>query len=137
MDEEALHSVKTSYGRCLVNGDVFQEFYELFLMSDPRIPPMFKNTDFSRQRELLRHSLNQALLFAEGSPVGKKDLALIRKSHSKKQLNVHPSLYPYWIESFLQTVEKMDYKLTLEVKENWRKALSIAVDFIKDGYADE
>ena len=134
MNEEALHSVKTSYGRCLVNGDVFQEFYELFLMCDPRIAPMFKNTDFSQQRELLRHSLNQALLFAEGSPVGKEDLAFIRKSHSKKELNVHPSLYPLWIDSFLKTVEKMDDKLTPEVKDNWRTALSIAVDFIKAGY---
>lgn len=136
MDKDAYHDVKISFGRCLVNGDLIQKFYERFLDSDPRLPFMFENTDFSEQRELLSHSINLAILFAGGSEVGKEGLAKVRKSHSRKELNIPPEMYPLWINSFLETVKEMDDKLDGKVLGEWTEVLNIAVNFIKGGYKE-
>ena len=134
MDNEAYHDVKISFGRCLVNGDLIQKFYEHFLDSDPRLPFMFENTNFSEQRELLSHSINLVILFAGGSENGKQGLSKVRKSHSKKELNIPPEMYPLWINSFLETVKEMDEKLDEKVLGEWEEVLNIAVDYIKSGY---
>lgn len=134
MDKEAFQEVKISFGRCLVNGDLIQEFYNRFLASDPRLPIMFKNTDFSEQKKLLSHSINLAILFAGGSKVGKAGLANVRKSHSKRVLNIPPALYPLWINSFLETVKEMDDRLDEKVLGEWKEVLNTAVDYIKGGY---
>ena len=136
MDKEAFQDVRISFGRCLMNGDLIQEFYESFLESDPRLPFMFENTDFSEQRELLSHSINLAILFAEGSETGKQGLSKVRKSHSRKELNIPPSMYHLWIDSFLKTVKKLDDQLDEKVLGEWREVLNIAVDYIKSGYDD-
>ena len=134
MDMEAYHDVKVSFGRCLVNGDLIQKFYERFLLSDPRLPFMFDKTDFSEQRDLLSHSVNLAILFAGGNEKGKEGLSKVRKSHSKKELNIPQEMYPLWINSFLETVKEMDTKLDEKVLSEWEEVLNIAVDYIKGGY---
>ena len=134
MDKEAFHDVKISFGRCLLNGDLIQKFYERFLLSDPRLPFMFDKTDFSEQRELLSHSINLAILFAGGSDTGKEGLLKVRKSHSKKELNIPPAMYSLWINSFLETVKEMDEQLDEKVLSEWKEVLNVAVDFIKSGY---
>lgn len=134
MDKEAFQDVKISFGRCLVNGDLIQKFYERFLLSDPRLPFMFDKTDFSQQRDLLGHSINLAILFAGGSESGKEGLSKVRKSHSKKELNIPPEIYPLWINSFLETVKEMDNQIDEKVLGEWQEVLNIAVDYIKGGY---
>ena len=136
MDKEAFHDVKVSFGRCLVNGDLIQKFYERFLSIDSKIQDMFKNTDFSEQRKLLSHSINLAILFAGGSEKGKEGLRKVRQSHSKKELNVPPEMYPLWINSFLETVKEMDDRLDEKTLNEWEDVLTIAVNYIRDGYGE-
>ena len=134
MDSEAYNEVKISFGRCMMNGDLINKFYERFLDSDPRLPFMFEKTDFSEQRELLSHSINLAILFAGGSEKGKEGLSKVRKSHSKKELNIPPEMYPLWINSFLQTVQELDDQLSEKVLSEWEEVLNFAVNYIKGGY---
>ena len=54
MAEETADAVKKSLGRCLMNGDVFGTFYDIFLEGDPRIPELFAYTDWEEQKRLLR-----------------------------------------------------------------------------------
>ena len=134
MNPQDLQDVKMSFGRCLTSGDLFQEFYDIFLASDPGLAPMFAHTDFERQKGLLRHGLNLALMFAGDNPIGKSGLAKIRKSHSKTELNISPAMYPLWTESFIKAIKKMDPQCDSALENKWRDALNKAVDYIKGGY---
>ena len=49
--------VRHSLARCERAGDFAEVFYGRFLASSPRIAPHFADTDFSRQRRVLRDSV--------------------------------------------------------------------------------
>ncbi|MCM8530369.1 MAG: hypothetical protein NE330_04345 [Lentisphaeraceae bacterium] len=136
MTKEEMQEIKISFGRCLTHGDLFQEFYNGFLKSDPCIAPMFANTDFDKQKGLLKQGLNLALMYADGNVIGQSGLRKIRKTHARNDMNIAPHLYPLWINSFLATVEKMDPQMTPQLLAKWRGALTVAVDYIKGGYLE-
>ena len=108
MTKEEMQEIKMSFGRCLTHGDLFQEFYNIFLKSDPCLAPMFANTDFAKQKALLKQGLNLALMYADGNIIGQSGLRKIRKSHAQNDLNIAPHLYPLWVNSFLSAIQKMD-----------------------------
>lgn len=137
MTKEDMKEVKTSFGRCVNAGDLFQVFYDIFLKSDPCLAPMFANTDFDKQKALLRQGVNLALMFADENVIGQQGLKKIRKSHSRQNLNISPYLYPLWINSFLKAVEQMDSEMTPELLRKWKTALTKAVEYIKSGYTEE
>ena len=47
---EGLEIVKQSYGRACLAPHFIDRFYDIFLGSHPSIKPMFKHTDFARQK---------------------------------------------------------------------------------------
>ncbi|MDH4121869.1 MAG: globin [Deltaproteobacteria bacterium] len=126
--------VNESFGRCLMKPDFFDRFYEVFLSSNPVIKGYFKNTDFTKQKQLLRQGLSAALLYARGSGSAKFLVDNITKTHSRHQLNITPGLYPYWIDSLIKVVEDCDPKFTPELEKEWRQTIAIVVDQIKGGY---
>lgn len=44
---------KDSFGRCISTPQFIDRFYEIFLASHPAVKPMFRNTNFVQQKELL------------------------------------------------------------------------------------
>ncbi len=46
--------VRTSFERCEATGDFADKFYAIFLNKSPKIPPLFAQTEFEKQRKLLR-----------------------------------------------------------------------------------
>lgn len=129
-----IDSVKSSYGRCLAKGDFLGRFYDIFLGSHPDIAPHFKNTDFTRQKELIRHGISCVIMYSSGQFTGQSCLTRIRKSHSKNELNIDPKYYGYWEASLLQTIKEFDRELTPETEEGWKEVITIATDYIKSGY---
>ena len=127
---------KQSFGRCLNHGDLIGRFYEILLQADPMIPRKFINTDMEKQKKLLVHSINLALMFAENDPVGKNGLLRLRESHNKKHLDIKPDLYPLWIDSFLQAVSEIDPEYNDEIKFSWYTALKKTTDYLAEGYQD-
>ena len=46
--------VRPSFDRCEATGDFADKFYALFLNKSREIPPLFAQTEFQKQRKLLR-----------------------------------------------------------------------------------
>ena len=126
--------VKESLVRCMITGDVIGRFYEIFLESHPDIKPKFANTDFDSQKRLLRQSVNLAIMFANGNPIGKKGIERIRSSHNRVGLNILPELYTYWKKSFIQVASEFDPEFSDELKKQWDFVLQKTIAYIIDGY---
>lgn len=131
---KAIVQVQQSYGRALRNPALFQWFYDLLMQSHPEIPTKFQQTDFPAQYERLQQSVPMALLFPQGNVVAQQVIERLRTSHNRYNLDIHPSLYAYWIDSLVQAIAESDPACTEGVEQDWREVLQISVDYIKDGY---
>ena len=129
-----MDSIKQSYGRCLLKGDLIGRFYEIFLESHPDVKPLFANTDFDIQKQALRQGINLMIMFTNESAVGKSGMKRIRDSHSRSGLNIPPNLYQYWKDSLLQALSEFDSKFSDNLRTEWDQNLQIAIDFIIEGY---
>jgi hemoglobin-like flavoprotein len=127
-------SVKDSFSRCCVNPKFLDRFYEIFLGSHPTIAPMFRNTDFARQKQLLRTGLTMVLMHATGNKVGTQGLDRIGQSHSRKGLNIDPALYPNWVESLIKAVKECDPQCDRKMEEDWRDVLKQGTALIASQY---
>lgn len=127
--------VRESFGRCLLEGDVFQYFYDRFLQSHMDIAKKFRTTDLNQQKRLLHDGINLAIMFAEGNSVGRYGIERIAESHKKSGLDISPHLYSYWLESFIDAVAAFDPEFRLDIEAEWREVLSKAIEFIKARYA--
>ncbi len=128
--------VMQSYGRCCMVPSFFDDFYQTFLASHPDLPPMFANTDFSKQKSLLKAGINFAIMFGQDqSAFAKNKLEQVGDIHSKERFNIKPSLYPFWVDSLIATIKKHDKKFSNEVENAWRQALQPAIDVLISKYA--
>lgn len=132
-----IQEIRTSLGRAITHGDLFERFYEIFLESNPRIKPMFANTNMSVQKGLLRQGVNLALMFAEGKAIGKSAMDRLRNSHSKSHISIDPSMYRYWLDSFMKAVAEFDPEFNADLDKLWRQALSKAIDHMAAGFYEE
>lgn len=123
-------AVKTSYGRCCVNPKFFDRFYEIFLKSNPAIALMFANTNFTKQKTLLRQGLSMMLMHLEGVNVGTIGMKRIGESHSPKHLNITADLYQFWIDSLTKAIAECDAEFNPSLDKEWRQTLQAGVQFI-------
>ncbi len=130
-------NVRTSMGRAITHGDLFGRFYDIFLESHTKIKPMFVNTDMEAQKGLLRQGVNLALMYAEGRAIGKSAMDRLRHSHSKGNISVDPSMYRYWLDSFMKALAEFDPEFDNGLDKEWRDALTKAIDHIAGGYLEE
>lgn len=131
----AAHStLKESFSRCCVSPAFLDRFYEIFLASHPAIAPMFRNTNFARQKQLLRTGLTMMVMHAEKNATGTQGLSRIADSHSSKHLNIEPSLYQYWTESLLKAIKECDSQCDAKLESDWRAALKTGVAHIAAQY---
>ncbi len=119
-----------SFGRCVSNPKFIDRFYEIFLVSHPAIAPMFKNTDFVQQKDLLRTGLSMMLMYEEGKDIAKMSLNRLGKSHGKAGMNIDRNLYPYWIDSLVDAVKECDRQFTPEIEQRWRVAMRRGIDYM-------
>lgn len=131
-----IEQVKKSFDRCSSNGDIIQEFYNIFLDSHPDIKPRFANTNFAQQKKLLLQGLDLTIMYASGEPVGRIGLNRIKKSHRKAALDILPELYPNWKNSFLQVISELDSEFNENLNQQWDLVLQKSIDFIISGYDD-
>ncbi|MFP4560497.1 MAG: globin [Thiohalorhabdus sp.] len=127
-------AVKRSLGRCLLNGDVFGTFYNIFLDSDPRVRELFANTEWEAQKALLRQGVNNVISFYEGSATAQAAMDRIRQTHSKAQMNIPPDLYDFWVDSMVEAVRRHDPELDAELEAAWKEVLTHGVDYVRAGY---
>ena len=132
MKPETLSRVEESLSRCNESEGFLGSFYENLLASSPVIPPMFENTDFERQHKLLQHGLGVLLIYAK-----RRNPALLERiadRHSRNEIDVEPSLYPFFVESLLKAVERHDPEYGLEIADAWREVVAPGIEFLKSRY---
>ena len=129
---DAYADLHQSYGRCLRDRDFIGRFYEVFLASNPDVPPLFAHTDFNKQRMALRKGITMAIFHAGGSRVVDRGIDEMGAVHARDgRCPVPAALYGDWIASLLQVVEATDPEATQELMARWREAMGVVVETFK------
>lgn len=124
MATDSYDDLQQSYGRCLRQPNFIQNFYDRFLASDPRIPALFANTDFGRQRLALRRGISMAILFAGGNHIVDRPMGQMADVHARSgRAPVPPDLYPFWVDCLLQTIHADDPQIDTRLIARWREAM--------------
>lgn len=130
---EVVEVAEASYRRCQSEA-FFRAFYVRLLASDPRIPPMFAKTDFTKQTRLLQHGIGLLFVFAKrGNPMLLERMAA---RHSRAEVPVPAELYPFWVDSLVATVREFDARCSPAVEQAWRLAVSPGIAYMISRYED-
>jgi hemoglobin-like flavoprotein len=127
--------VAQSYGRCCNSEGFFDDFYDAFLKSSPKIAPMFAKTDMAKQKQLLRSGISMLLMYSKGGNIiSEKTMERLGASHSRNGYNVTPDLYPFWVKSLLETIKKHDKKFSPELEAAWKQELNKGISYLCSKY---
>ncbi|MCC7429723.1 globin [bacterium] len=134
MTSREVELLNDSFERCKGNPGFLDSFYKLFLASSGEAAEKFKNTDFLKQKRMLKASLFMMFLAASEVKEGYEQLEKIAESHSKRHLDIKPELYKVWLECLIQTVKVFDLDFNAEIEQIWRKAMEKGIDFMIANY---
>jgi hemoglobin-like flavoprotein len=121
-----------SYGRACNNPSFFEDFYSNFMGKSPDIRAMFVNTNMEAQRGLLRGGVLWLIMHARGMSDTK--IRALGESHSKKNMNINPMFYGFWLDALLETVQRYDPDFTSELELCWRATLRPGIEMIQNMY---
>ena len=125
---DELSNNKYSLMRALLeNHNFFHEFYDTFFASSPVIPEMFADTDFRKQRELLRQGIELMIWFAEGDEMAREKLLKIAVIH--KRFRLTREMYDLWRNSLMKILAKNDPEFNPVLEQAWNTVLSRGIDF--------
>ena len=129
-----LKVLNDSLERCSARGDFIDHFYDLFLQSSEEVAAKFAQTDFRKQKRMLKASFYLILLANEGKPEGCSHLHRIAQLHSRTGVDVRPELYELWLDCLMQTVRAYDPQWTEEIEQVWRRMLRPGITRMQAGY---
>ena len=130
----AIEVARASYERCCAAPEFFESFYRHFFKACPEAEARFANTDFERQHRLLRHAIGLLLIFPKQPESEPTLLTRLAERHSRRDLDVPPSLYAFFVDSLIATVERYDSEFTPAVEDAWRTTLSKGIEYLKSRY---
>lgn len=133
-DESTVEAVSQSYGRCCSQEGFFRDFYDEFMSRDPSIRAMFRSTDMSNQRQLLRGGILLLILHARGMSDSK--LHALGKSHSHARMNIEPWMYGVWVDSLLSSVRRFDPRWQEEMANQWQAVLEKGLSIMQSHFDD-
>lgn len=134
VDPATVARAKASYKRCLAAGDFIGEFYRRFFAACPEAREKFSRTDFERQHRLLRHAIGLLLTYPGHAGGDPGLLTRIADRHSQRDLDAHPSLYPVFVDSLVDTIASYDPAFTPQVAGAWRATLQPGVAYMQSRY---
>ena len=126
--------VKESLKRCGTSNEFYDTFYEVFLSKSEDIPKLFANTEFKKQKKLLKATITTMIRFPLDHKTTQSVLIMVAKTHNEDGYNIKPELYLLWLDSLCETVEKYDSEFTSEIESQWRKYMQEAIDVILANY---
>ena len=132
IDEKTLRTFHDSLGRCNANPVFLDRFYEIFLAASPKVREKFAQTDFTRQKEALRASLEAMFLAVNGAP--ERHLNSLAERHSSRDLNVGAELYDLWLDSLLAAAKECDPGFGPEVEKSWEEVMMVGIGFLLSRY---
>jgi len=131
---EAMTEARASYDRCAQAPRFVDDFYASLFEVLPQARARFAETDFDRQRKLLRHAIGLLLTFPaerEGEP---NILSRLAERHSRKDLAIEPSSYGPFLESLIETVKRHDPACTPTVERAWRTTVAKGFAYMQSRY---
>lgn len=132
---EDIELFNDSLERCTSHPNFLGRFYEIFLASSPEVAEKFNNTNFSRQKRVLKSSLYLLIFATEGKPEGVAHLNRMTELHGPGQLNIPAYMYDLWMESLLKAVAEFDIAFGPRVEKAWRSMLASGIEYLKDARA--
>jgi hemoglobin-like flavoprotein len=126
MDPE-IELVIASYHRARHFGLLFDAFYDIFLRKSPEIPLMFAQTNFQRQKLMLRESILEMLHFARNG-TGRSDIEKLGERH--QALQVKPIHYDLWLDALCEALAEQDPEFNAELETLWRKTMRKGIDIM-------
>jgi len=137
MDEKVVATFDESLRRCDSNPRFLDIFYEKFLASSPDVQEKFANTDFSRQKRLLRASFYLVLLASEDEAFGpERYLKHLAVRHGASGLEIGAHLYDLWLDSLLAAVKQCDPEYSPEVEAAWEDTVGVGIEYMLKHYRD-
>ena len=130
------HIFNDSYDRILQtdqNNQFFDTFYQNFLATSTEVTEKFKNTDFKRQKMMLKKSFMHVLDFYS---TGKANTYMnqITHVHSQAAQDIRPELYDLWLNSLVAAVQTCDPYFDQKVELAWRMIFSSGITYMKSHY---
>ena len=125
-----------SLRRCLESKDFLKRFYDLFLSSSPEVKEKFRDTDFERQRRVLRDSFFVMEMVSESSPDSPAwaNLRKLAIAHDRKHRDVRPELYDLWLECLIKAVSEFDPDYSPAIEKAWRKTMQTGIYHMQAAY---
>jgi hypothetical protein len=125
-----------SLERCDHDPEFLDRFYARFMNSSPVVRQKFEFTDFQRQKTMLRRSFQVIALASAGDPNGLLELGARAETHSRRQLDIDPTLYDLWLHALIETAQEADPFWSTDIESAWRYILGIAIQHMIRRYED-
>ncbi len=127
-------AVRASFERCELNGDFAEFFYDAFLNSSAEIASHFAQTEFERQRKVLRDSVHVMVTRDVADAAMRVMLDRLGKAHGRAGRNIRPVLYELWLDSICQAVKALDPQWSKSLERMWRVRLRPGMQIIMAAY---
>jgi hypothetical protein len=111
IDEDILHEVQQSLGRCANHSSFFDRFGSNFKAGQSPFG--------GRPSKLLKDDLTRLVMCARDPDFASRPGAVA--------LNVPPQLSRFWIDALMTTVREFDDKFTPELERKWRTVLLLGL----------
>ena len=128
-----VEAVQASFAR-FDSPEFYDTVYDIFLAKSPEVRAVFANTDFKRQKVIIRTTVSLMVRFQLPDPRAQEVFEKVGKSHSREGYNIHPSLYGLWLDSLLESIQKHDPEASTDLADAWREYLKEGVDLIASHY---
>ena len=119
---------RRSLERCTESEDFIPSFYDRFLGHSEEIQDRFKETDFTKQNQMLLRSLMLAAGATEGEPESLREMRERAETHDRHHLNIEPRLYDVWLDSVIATAADFDPVWNDAIEEAWRTILGHVIN---------
>ena len=129
-----LELVRCSFERSDKSGEFSNTFYEIFMSKSDDIKSFFKDTDFTKQKKLLRATVKILATKDIEDQKTKKLLEDIARTHNHSGYDIAPHYYRLWLDSLCETLSRLDPEYSEELESVWRKLMQISIDFIVARY---
>jgi len=122
---EALESFRRIRGEMLVD-----LFYKHFLASGARIRSLFEKTNFTEQKQMVRHGILMLLNYANGEAISQ--LALRRLGHTHHtRIGISPDMYKSFVDCLIKAAAELDPLWSPRIERAWRADLLAGIEVMK------
>ena len=126
----AEQEVRRSFARCEAAGDFSETFYDNFTNATPAIAPFFAQTDFGRQRKLMRDSVYLMVTQDVSDPEMSALLERLRKIQKSAGRRIILKFYELWLDSICATAKDLDPEWSQPLEDYWRARLRAGMEFV-------